>query len=313
MDEEVALGWPGIEPRWTSSAKSGVGTSASSASRVWFTLSHGIVNEVYYPGVDTANTRDLGFVVTGPEGYFSEEKRDCDSVVELIAPGVPGYHLVNSARDGQYRIEKTVITHPHVSALLQRVRFSRGASDQRLFALLAPHIRNRGRGNDGWVGDYKGVPVLFARRGSVSLALACSSPFLARSVGYAGTSDGWQDLSAHGELAWRYNKAPDGNIALTSEIDLRPDGREFVLAVGFGSTPAEAAQVARLSACTAVRASPRTLRPGMARRRERPSSLPRNHRSEGTAGSHQSRRPPLARVEDIARRVRCQSLDPVGK
>ena len=44
-----APGWPGSEPRWTSSAKTGVGTSLSSASRVWFTLSHGILNEIYYP------------------------------------------------------------------------------------------------------------------------------------------------------------------------------------------------------------------------------------------------------------------------
>jgi glucoamylase len=42
-----APGWPGIPGRWTSSAKSGVGTAVSRDSRVWFTLSHGILNEVY--------------------------------------------------------------------------------------------------------------------------------------------------------------------------------------------------------------------------------------------------------------------------
>lgn len=55
-----APGWPGIPARWTSSAKSGVGTSRGPASRVWFTIGHGILNEVYYPDVDTACTRDLG-------------------------------------------------------------------------------------------------------------------------------------------------------------------------------------------------------------------------------------------------------------
>ena len=58
-----APGWPGIAPRWTSSAKSGVGTALGAASRVWFTLSHGILNEIYFPQVDTACTRDLvGFL-----------------------------------------------------------------------------------------------------------------------------------------------------------------------------------------------------------------------------------------------------------
>jgi hypothetical protein len=44
-----AFGHPGIPPRWTRSSKEGVGTPYSTASRVWFTLSHGILNEVYFP------------------------------------------------------------------------------------------------------------------------------------------------------------------------------------------------------------------------------------------------------------------------
>jgi hypothetical protein len=59
-----APGWPGIPPRWTSSAKSGVGTALSFASRVWFTLSHGILNEIYWPREDQACTRDMGLIVT---------------------------------------------------------------------------------------------------------------------------------------------------------------------------------------------------------------------------------------------------------
>jgi glucoamylase len=247
MDEGSAPGWPGIEARWTSSAKSAVGTSASAASRVWFTLSHGIVNEVYYPTVDCANTRDFGLLVTGDSSYFSEEKRDCESAVDILAPGVPGFRLRNTARDGQYVIEKTVITHPHISALLQRIRFLPGASSQRLFALLAPHVRNQGGSNDGWVGDYKGVPMLFARRGPVTLALACSAPFRGRSVGYVGTSDGWRDIAAHGGMAWSYEKAPSGNIALTAEIDIGASANNFVLALGFGDTPSEAGQAARMA------------------------------------------------------------------
>ena len=62
-----APGWPGIPPRWTSSAKTGVGTALNQHSKVWFTLSHGILNEVYFPRVDQACTRDLGFNVTKDE------------------------------------------------------------------------------------------------------------------------------------------------------------------------------------------------------------------------------------------------------
>jgi glucoamylase len=72
----AAPGRPGIPSRWTSSAKSGVGTALSTESRVWFTVSHGILNEIYYPRIDQACTRDFGLIVTDGRAFFSEEKRD---------------------------------------------------------------------------------------------------------------------------------------------------------------------------------------------------------------------------------------------
>ncbi|OWK20926.1 hypothetical protein AJ88_24430 [Mesorhizobium amorphae CCBAU 01583] len=96
----VAQGAPGIPARWTSSAKSGVGTALSAASRVWFTISHGILNEIYYPRLDSACTRDLGLIVTGRGGTFSEEKRDARHEIAPFEDGVPGYSLINTAADG---------------------------------------------------------------------------------------------------------------------------------------------------------------------------------------------------------------------
>src|ERR1043165_10233697 len=162
-----APGWPGIEARWTSSAKSGVGTALGGDSRVWFTLSHGILNEIYYPRVDSACTRDLGLIVTDGASYFSEEKRDAQSEVSLLAPGVPAFHLRNAARDGRYVIEKDVLTDTSTHVVLQRIRFvplAGAIASYHLYALLAPHLNNHGWGNTGWVGDYKGVPMLFAER-----------------------------------------------------------------------------------------------------------------------------------------------------
>src|SRR4051812_11191373 len=103
----AARGGPGNEPRWSSGAKSGVGTAFDGRSLVWFTISHGIVDEVYYPRVDHANTRDFGLIVSGADGFFSEERSDTVSVVNLLGPGVPGYRVVNTCRRGRYEIEKT--------------------------------------------------------------------------------------------------------------------------------------------------------------------------------------------------------------
>src|SRR5262249_58408197 len=74
-----------------------------------------------------------------------------------------------------------------------------------------------------------------------ALALGCSAPWRARSVGFVGASDGWQDLTRHYVLTWAYDLAEDGNVALTGEIDLAACGGEFVLALGFGRRSQEAA------------------------------------------------------------------------
>jgi len=245
-----APGWPGIPARWTSSAKSGIGTAVSRVSRIWFTLSHGILNEIYYPRVDNACTRDLGFIVTDGTSYFSEEKRDARSDTSQVAPGIPAYRLHNTAFDGRYRIEKEVLTDPWRDVVLQRVRLVplRGTlADLRLYVLLAPHLANRGAGNTAWVGDYKGTPMLFAAREHFALALASTAPWLTRSVGFVGMSDGWQELTAHKRLSRTYTRAENGNVAMTGEIDLAASNGTFVMALGFGPTAMEAGQHALVS------------------------------------------------------------------
>jgi glucoamylase len=242
-----APGWPGIEPRWTSSAKTGVGTALNLHSRVWFTLSHGILNEIYFPRLDQACTRDFGLIVTDGREFFSEEKRHCSFENLPLEPGVPAYKLTNTCIQGRYRIEKEVLTDPWRNVVLQKIRFvplKGGLGDYRLYALLASHLANFGYGNTAWAGHYKGTPMLFAERDSCALALACSAPWLKRSVGFAGVSDSWQDLSQHFQMTWEYDRAEKGNVALTAEIDLPASNGEFILSLGFGGNWAEAGQQA---------------------------------------------------------------------
>src|SRR5262247_399900 len=150
-----APGWPGILPRWTSSAKSGVGTSLNPHSRVWYTLSHGILNEVYFPRVDQACTRDMGLIITDGHSYFSEEKRHCRFENMALESGVPVFYLINTSLDGRYQIEKQILSDPYCNVVLQRVRFKAlegKLSDYHCYVLLAPHLANCGDGNTGWVG-----------------------------------------------------------------------------------------------------------------------------------------------------------------
>ena len=246
---DQAPGHPGIAPRWTSSAKSGVGTAMRASSRVWFTLSHGIVNEVYYPHPDLPCTRDLGLIVTA-DGFFSEEKRDAASVQEYLEDGIPAYRLTNTCKQGRYRIEKEVLTDPARDVLLQRIRFvplAGDAGDYRVYALIAPHLGANGTDNSARLGDYKGCPMLVAEHGGLALALACSRPWAARSVGFVGMSDGWTDLRRNGRLTAHHARADHGNVAMIGEIDLSAADGTFLLCLGFGRTIQGAAHRAKSS------------------------------------------------------------------
>jgi glucoamylase len=240
-----APGAPGLEARWTSSAKTGVGTALSNQSRIWFTLSHGILNEIYFGRIDQACIRDLGMIVTNGLNFFSEEKTHTTSKVHRLAGGVPAFHLINTCHEGRYRIEKQIVADPSRDTVLQKVDFvalQGTLTDYQLHVLLAPHLGNHGSGNNGWIGEFEGTPLLFAQRDGNALALACSVPWTKRSAGYVGSSDGWQDLKSHKKMTWEYARADNGNVALTAGIDLAGTQGSFVLALGFGSDTDEAAR-----------------------------------------------------------------------
>jgi len=239
----VAFGAPGIEPRWTSSAKEGVGTAYHTSCRLWFTLSHGIINEIYYPRVDQPNTRDFQFLISDGETFCHEEKRDLNHEVEYPERDCLFYRLTNSERQGRYRIIKHVLTDPHRSVLLVHTKVEvldeslRGKL--RLYAVLAPH----GRANSGRCSEIGASTLIHAQREGVHLVTGCSSGFTRRSIGYVGASDGWQDLMGNFKMDWEFRKAEKGNIALTGEIDL-PGSGEFTLAVACGgSYPSTAAKL----------------------------------------------------------------------
>jgi len=245
-NNSAAFGAPGIAPHWTSSAKEGFGTAYHTGCRLWFTLSHGIVNEIYYPYVDQPNTRDFQFLITDGESFCHEEKIDLDHKIEYPDRGALFYKLTNSERNGRYRIIKQVLTDPHHSVLLIHTKLEILDDSLRdklmLYALLAPHIDGAGAHNSGRCAEIGSSLLLHAQRNRFHIIMGCSTHFTRRSVGYAGTSDGWQDLRNF-KMDWQFRSAPDGNIALTGEIDPRR-GNEFMIAIAMGqSYPATAAKL----------------------------------------------------------------------
>ena len=240
MSGGEAPGAPGIPPTWCSSAKEMVGCSLG-PSRIWFTIGGGILNEVYYPRVDTPQIRDLGFLVADGKGFWAEVKRREEHSVSLAADGTPAATVVH--RHPRFELSLRIAACVRRDALLIRAQL---ASDpgMRLYALLAPHLGGSGRDNRAEVADLRGRRMLWAEQGPFALALAAADEhqrdaWMRASAGYVGASDGWQDFSHHGAMTWEYSSAGPGNVALMGELP-----HSVTLALAFGSSREAAATVA---------------------------------------------------------------------
>ena len=243
----IAPGAPGLAPTWSSSRKDAIGSSHYS-SRVWFTVGDGIVNEIYWPHVDRPQVRDLGFIVADDAGFWSEVKRDAAHAVTAEPHGVPAITVVHT--HPAYRLALRICADDHADVLRIEARLDdvrptteRSARPLRLYPLLAPHLGFSGVHAHAWTGEYKGEPMLFAEDDSWAVALASDPAPIRRSVGYVGTSDGWQDFARHDRMTWQYQDTGDGTVAAMSELVL--DGGAAQVVVAFGATPDEAALEAR--------------------------------------------------------------------
>ncbi len=231
-----AFGHPGIPPRWTHSSKEGVGTAYHTASRIWFTLSHGILNEVYFPTVDSAQIRDLEYLITDGETFFHEEKRDLTTELGYIDKHSLGYRIIKSDPKGRYRIVKEIISDPYLPCVLIQTQLEGDETFLKrlhLYVLLAPHLDGRGWGNSAAKVNVSGRDLLVAFRNRFHLALGATVPFIRTSCGYVGPSDGWTDLRENFQMDWQFDFAKDGNVAMIGELDISKS-RTFKLGLGFG-------------------------------------------------------------------------------
>ena len=238
-----APGAPGLSPTWTSSAKQMVGTALGS-SRVWYTIGHGILNEVYYPRVDIPQIRDLGFIVADDNGFWVEVKRLRQHTVKPAEVGVPAVTIHHS--HPRFELRLRITPDPERDVILIEVDLH-GDTSLSVYSLLAPHLGGSGNDNEAAVDWYRGRRVLWAEQGPFGLALAAvdanQRDALRRgSAGYVGVSDGWQDFAKHDVMQWQYDHAGPGNVALMGKLP-----RYAVLALGL-ATSREAAATLAISA-----------------------------------------------------------------
>jgi glucoamylase len=225
-----AFGAPGIAPTWSSSNKDFV-TASLNRSRVWATIGHGIINEVYWPSTGQPQIRDFGFYLIGKDRWI-DLKRERRYRLLTPGPALPALEIVHHGDDYQLTLE--VLPDPLRDVLL--VRFAL-VGDYRLVFILAPHVGSSGRDNSAWIDD----GTAYAHGSGFSICLAANVPIEHLSCGFVGASDGWQDLNRHGVLTYQFQSASNGTIAISGQAS-RHHG---VLALGFADSPAGAHTRAR--------------------------------------------------------------------
>jgi glucoamylase len=199
-------------------------------------MSHGILNEIYFPTIDRPQTRDMELLFCDGETFCHEEKRDLDYEFEYVDGAALAVKMTGKERGGRYQVTKTVISNPHFPAVMVHVKVEGDAEILRrmkCYVLLAPHLNGGGAGNSARSVDVAGKRCLLAWKGNTSLAMGVECGFSRSSCGFVGSSDGYQDLFDDLQMSWQFGQAMDGNIAVTGEVDLASNP-EFTIAIAFG-------------------------------------------------------------------------------
>ena len=217
----LAPGAPGKDAQWPGAGKSGVGTSNSLESKVWFTLGDGVMTEVYYPTVDVANTRTLEFVlVRGVGANRRVELESADTVhrTEVLGAQSLSFRQVSTAKDGTYTITKTYSTDPERHTILVDVQFRShpAGGPFALYVYYDPSLANSGMHDAAWTQGQDGA--LLASDADKASALVASTGFAETTNGYFETSDGLTQLRSGGRITNPYVRASDGNVVQLARV-----------------------------------------------------------------------------------------------
>ena len=233
-------GAPGADAHWPSAAKNGFGTSNTLSSKVWFTLTNGVMTEVFYPTLDVPNTQTLELIVCR-EGQCATENEELLHELHVLNRHSLSFRQINSTRNGTLLISKTYTTDPDRSTVLIDVEISSPShAAYQLYVYYDPSLNNSGMHDTAW----NTREALLAVDENISSALMTTSGFEEVNNGYLGTSDGVTQLKEQGRLSELYARAENGNVVQVARLR---SAKRFTIALGFGSTVAEALGNARSS------------------------------------------------------------------
>jgi glucoamylase len=245
----VAPGSPGASATWNESNLQAFAGSLGPASKVWYTLGQGELENVFYPQTDTPDTFGLQYLVSDGSSFTSAETTGTTHAISLADPTSLVWQQVNTATNGDFTITKTYVADPARSVVLVQTTFDNTSSAPlQLYADYLPQLNNDGMGNTGGTDSASGD--LVASDGPVSSALAASAGFTQSTTGYVGsTSDGAAQLTSSHALTSTFTSATTaGHLVQVAQIPVAARGSTtFTLALGFAATQSAAASDAAAS------------------------------------------------------------------
>jgi glucoamylase len=105
---------PGGTASWTTGNKLAVGASATTDSKVWFTVAKGIASEIFYPRLDVPNMQDMQYIITDGSTFVDLERDATSHVISMPTEKALEYTVTNTDTrpSPKYRITSTYIADP---------------------------------------------------------------------------------------------------------------------------------------------------------------------------------------------------------
>jgi glucan 1,4-alpha-glucosidase len=265
-----APGGPGALSHFDQARKDCLGTARNTSSKIWYTVANGVLSDVYAPTEDTTNVETMQYIVTDGATFTDLQTRDTTYSVQADPTGMICV-VTSTAKSGAYRLTTVYATDPARDSVVMHTRFTpltAAAAHYQVFVRLDATAAGNGGGGSGNGGADSAtvdtstgqpVPVSFDTNTATNavnrdyavptyLALRADHPFAAVSSGFVGTaSDGLVQLDSTHSLTPQYTDATNGNVEQTAQIDISHSG-DFTLALGFGTTQAQAVATAGATA-----------------------------------------------------------------
>jgi glucoamylase len=218
---QEAFGAPGYPNSYNNAKKVHVATSApQSKSKVWLTLTDGILTEVYQPSITQMQLKDSQILIVDEEKkLFWQEKTDLFHSVEVLKPWL--VKLINRHPQGLFTIEHIFTIDDNDDTIIDEIKINSRQKNLKFYLLTNPQLSGYSL-DDSAILEADRVSFKDAKN---SLTVTTTPNFEEGGVGFVGVSDGFQDLSQDKEFNFKFKSAIHGNVVSTLKLNLDSDGK----------------------------------------------------------------------------------------